>query len=221
MSPSQIRILLADDHTLVRRGIAQLLSMEEDMEVVGEAEDGLQACELALKARPDLILLDLQMPRMSGLEALVRLRRELPETIVVVLTYSAESEDALAALRMGAQGYLLKNLEPEALCAHIRAAVHGDSPISGQVARNLLLSQSRPEEAVQPAQPTVSLSQREEEIVRLIVKGLTNRKIASTIYLSEYTVKNHVKRILEKLELQNRAQVVAWATRSGLADDGQ
>lgn len=224
MSPQKIRVLLADDHTLVRRGIAQLINMEDDLEVVGEAEDGMEACALARDLKPDLVLLDLAMPRCSGLEALPRILDRSPRSVVVVLTYSAEEADVATALQLGAHGYLLKNLDPDSLCNYIRAAVKGeDAPISRQVTRTLLTLARDRLNGLEPAgdPPGPTLTSRERDIVALIATGATNREIGQRLFLSEHTIKNHVKRILEKLEVQNRAQVAAWATQVGLVPPGE
>ncbi|HEY3363805.1 MAG TPA: response regulator transcription factor [Symbiobacteriaceae bacterium] len=223
MTPTRrIRILLADDHTLVRRGIAQLLSLEPDMEIVGEAADGIEAISRANELKPDLILLDLDMPRCGGLDAIPKIIAAVPAAIIVVLTYSADDKDAVEALRRGAQGYLLKDLEPDILCIRIREAMRGESPISGTVARKILLDFRDPKphpaessrgEGGAPGHP---LTQREIQILELVADGATNRDIAAKLFLSENTVKNHLKHILSKLQIQNRAQAVAWALREGL-----
>lgn len=220
----RIRILLADDHTLVRRGIAQLLAFEPDMEVVGQAADGIEALSRALELRPDLILLDLDMPRCSGLDAIPKISAAVPEAVIVVLTYSADEQDAVEALRRGAQGYLLKDLEPDVLCVRIREAMRGESPISGAVARKILMDFREPKPAGPHAEPTRAeaqahpLTQREIQILELVAEGATNRDIGQKLFLSENTVKNHLKHILAKLQIQNRAQAVAWALREGLLD---
>ena len=216
-----IRVLLADDHNLVRAGVAQLLSLEPDIAVVAEAGDGAQALAQAREHRPDLILMDLAMPRCDGFEALERIRRELPETVIVVLTYSADPGDIGEALRRGAQGYLLKSLEPQTLAGEIRKAVRGEAPMSGAVARAVVAGLRQEEASAPPERSGASpLTRRELEIVSLIAKGAKNREIGAQLFLAENTIKNHIKRILEKLQVENRAQAVAWAMREGLLPDG-
>ncbi len=223
--PSQpIRILLVDDHTLFRRGIAQLLAMEADMEVVGEAADGVEAYSQALQLRPNVVLLDLDMPRCTGVDALCKIRAGLPEAVVIFLTDSTSRHDVAAALFRGAQGYLLKNLEPQTLCTRIREALQGEMPIAPEVIRSLFESMEGTQSGLQPptTRPhegtTALLTIREQEIVELLATGATNREIAASLFLSENTVKNHVKHILAKYQLHNRAQVVAWAMRRGLLE---
>ncbi|WP_374712904.1 response regulator [Symbiobacterium terraclitae] len=220
MSTRQLRILLADDHPLVRNGIRQVLSLESDMEVVGEAGDGLETLRMAQELRPDVILLDLALPRRTGLEILPRLREELPETAVIILTYSTSEQDAMAALQLGAAGYLVKSVAPETLAARIREALRGDVPVSGSVVRNVLRAMSAPPSGPQPVPIRQSapsepdggmLSPREIQILRRIAAGNTNREIAEQLGLSENTVKNYVKSILAKLNLENRVQAAAWA----------
>lgn len=214
MSP--LKVLLADDHTLVRKGIGRLLATQPDFSIVGEASDGLEAEAKAAELQPDVILLDLQMPRCSGLEALPRIRARLPEVAVVVLTYSDDEQDLLEALKRGAQGYLLKDLEPEVLFASVRGAARGEAPISGAMAAKIL-SEFRPA-AAQPssAEEKPHLSDRELEVLERVAAGATNKEIAEGLFISENTVKHHLKSILAKLQMQNRAQAAAWAVREGL-----
>lgn len=231
MDEHRIRVLLADDHNLVRAGIAQLLSSEQDMVVVGEAADGVQAYNMAVQTRPDIILMDLNMPRSSGFEAIAHIRAAFPDAIIVVLTYSESEKDIAEAVRAGAQGYLLKSSEPETLASSIREAYRGESPMSGIVLRKLLVdlqraepapssppsaSQAPPVYAVPEASARMPLTARELEILTRVAQGETNREIGLQLFLSENTVKNHLKHILTKLQVENRAQAVAWAMGEGL-----
>lgn len=225
MDEHPIRILLADDHLLVRAGIAQLLSLQPDMEVVGEAADGLQAHAMAVSLQPDVILMDLEMPRCSGFESIARIRADLPEAVIVVLTYSADQHNIAEAIRAGAQGYLLKSQEPEMLAPSIREAYQGAAPMSGVAVRSLLTDMFRPSPAepnptaARPAvEPPVRslLTARELEILDLVAHGSTNLAVGHRLFLSENTVKNHIKHILAKLHVENRAQAVAWAMQEGL-----
>jgi DNA-binding NarL/FixJ family response regulator len=221
MSGSRLlKILLVDDHTLVRKGIGRLLATQPDLLLVGEAGDGLEAEAKAVELQPDVILLDLQMPRCGGLEAIARIRGRLPQVAIVVLTYSDDEQDLLEALKKGAQGYLLKDLEPEVLFASIRGAARGEAPISGAMAVKILHEfQPWKEAAPDPAKPPDEqphLSARELEVLERVAAGATNREIAEGLFISENTVKHHLKNILAKLQMQNRAQAAAWATREGL-----
>lgn len=216
MSP--IKVLLVDDHTLVRKGISRLLATQPDIQVAGEAADGLEAEARALELRPDLVLMDLEMPRCGGLEAISRIRLRLPEVAIVVLTYSDDGNDLLESLKRGAQGYLLKDLEPETLFAHVRGAARGEAPISGAVAAKIL-HEFRPQPTLGSAEPSEEqphLSTRELEVLERAAAGETNRAIAEALFISENTVKHHLKNILAKLQMQNRAQAVAWAVKEGL-----
>lgn len=228
MEGRRIRVLLADDHNLVRAGIAQLLALEPDIDVVGEAADGIQAHAQAVAHRPDVILMDLDMPRSNGFEAIAAIKADLPDAIIVILTYSEDERDIAEAVRRGAQGYLLKSLEPDTLASHIRAAVGGASPMSAAVTRKLMMDLRRgdgPGGADQADQPGAAqgegaermpLTPREMQILALIAEGATNKEIGQRIFLAENTVKNHLKHILAKLKVENRAQAVAFAFHEGL-----
>lgn len=215
----EIKVLLVDDHTLVRKGIARLLATQADLKVAGEAADGFEAEAKALELHPDVILMDLEMPRCGGLEAIVRIKASLPDVAIVVLTYSDDGDDLLEALKRGAQGYLLKDLEPDTLFANVRSAARGEAPIAGAMAAKIL-QEFRPQTTslgqgeAEERQP--HLSARELEVLERAAEGATNKEIAETLFISENTVKHHLKNILAKLQMQNRAQAVAWAVKEGL-----
>ncbi|MDF2627584.1 MAG: chemotaxis protein CheY [Symbiobacteriaceae bacterium] len=221
MDERRIRVLLADDHNLVRAGIAGLLALEPDIDVVGEAADGIQAHAQAVALKPDVILMDLDMPRSNGFEAIATIKADLPDAIIVILTYSEDERDIAEAVRRGAQGYLLKSLEPETLAQHIRAALRGAAPMSAAVTRKLMMDLRRSEEPAEAGPGAEGgerghLTPREMQILALIAEGATNKEIGQRIFLAENTVKNHLKHILSKLQVENRAQAVAYAFREGL-----
>lgn len=210
-----IRILLVDDHQLVRQGIASLLRTQPDLEVVGEAASGQEAVEKARELMPDVILMDIQMPGGDGITA-----TEMPSTKVLMLTVSEDNQDLFQAIKHGAQGYLLKNLPAERLFDSIREVYRGYAPISSRVAGRILSEvASAPEPpAGAPRQGLAALTAREREVLHLVGKGLTNREIARALYITENTVKIHLRNILEKLHLQNRVQAATYAQREGLID---
>ena len=213
-----VRVLLVDDQLLFRKGLRALLEEQEDMEVVGEAADGLQALELTLAARPDVVLMDIHMPVCDGVEATRRIKLECPQTKVVALTVSDEDEDLFEAIKSGVEGYLLKDLRPEELYDLLRGVLKGETPISPAVASKLLGEfRRRPPRA--PSQ-TVGwdLTPRELEVLQLVAEGLSNAEIASRLYIVEGTVKNHLHKILEKLHLENRVKAAAYAIREGLVE---
>ncbi len=212
-----IRVLLADDQALFREGIRTLLSVQPDIEVVGEASDGEEAIQLAAKLRPAVVLMDLQMPRLDGVEATRLLRDLVPNCRVIVLTTFEDDEYVFAGLRAGAVGYLLKDTSAEALVQAIRAAVRGESFIQPSVAAKVVAEFSRLADQVPRAEPLVeSLSDRELEVLRLVSKGATNREIASTLVIAEGTVKNHMTSILGKLGVRDRTQAALKAREVGL-----
>ncbi len=213
-----IRVLLADDHGLVRRGISSLLADEPDIQVVGEASDGQEATERARELMPDIILMDVSMPRMNGLEATRRIKHDLPYVRIVMLTVSEEDRDLIEAVKSGAQGYLLKKLEPHTLADTIRGVMRGEAPLSRVMAGRLLAEIAERQGAPAGPQSETDLSLREKEILSLLSQGKSNKEIAAAFDLAENTVKNHLKNILEKLHLGNRVQAAIYAFRHGLTE---
>jgi len=208
-----MRVLVADDHSLFRDGIVSLLEAA-GFEVIGQVGDGRAAVEAAQRLRPDLVLMDITMPQMSGLEALRRIKAELPEVQVVMLTVSDDDADLIEAVKSGARGYLLKNLTADEFLDMLGGLERGEAAMTRQTTARLLqgladLSQPR-------AEPMEGLTQREIELLRLVAEGLSNKAIAQALSISENTVKYHLKNILQKLGVQNRAEAVAHALRAGL-----
>jgi two-component system, NarL family, nitrate/nitrite response regulator NarL len=216
----KIRVLLVDDHVLFRKGLLGLLRLRPEFEVVGEAGDGQEALDRARESQPDLILMDINMPGIDGLEATRLIKAELPEIRLVMLTVSEDEEDLYEAIRSGAQGYLLKNLRPEALFEMLQDAVRGEAPISPGIAAKILeeLGRTRVRERDEASTDSSSLTIRERQILGLVVDGASNRDIAQQLRITEGTVKNHLHHILEKLHLQNRVQITAYALRRGLVN---
>lgn len=204
-----IRIVIADDHAMVRAGLSQLLGSFDDLEVVGTASDGSEAVQVVGELLPDLVLMDLSMPVMDGIEATAAVKKAYPDTHVVVLTTFQEPRQVAAALSAGASGYLVKDVEPEVLVAGIRAAVQGGAPLSPSVAAGLLRG-SNQMSMVSPS----SLTPRELEILQLIVDGHTNQQIARTLGISEKTVKTHCSRLFQRLGVSDRTQAAVWAMRN-------
>ncbi|MDQ0139907.1 response regulator [Cupriavidus necator] len=212
-----IRILLIDDHTLFRSGIRALLQRQADFEIVDEAADGVEGIKRAKQHRPDVILLDLNMPGLSGLEALQLLVEDLPQTAVIVLTVSEEAEELATALRGGARGYLIKNIETEALIAAIRRAAAGEPVISDSMTAKLVAQFRAPAPAAAPRhEEAARLTAREREIVQGLARGESNKEIARDLGVAESTVKIHVQNILKKLNLASRVQVAVYAVEHGL-----
>jgi DNA-binding NarL/FixJ family response regulator len=203
-----IKVLLVDDHRLVRAGLRALLATVDDIEVVGVAADGAEALLVASGTSPDVVLMDLSMPGMGGVDATRELRRLMPAVRVVVLTSFPDEELVLRAVDAGAVGYLLKDAEPEDLVQGIRDAAGGGSPVSGKVAWALLRREPAASEL---------LSAREREVLSLVAEGLTNKRIASRLGISEATVKAHLTNIYQRLGIADRTQAALWARRHGLA----
>lgn len=211
--------MLVDDHALFRKGLASLIASESGIEVVAEASNGEEALARARESQPDLILMDINMPGIGGVEATRLIKAEMPESRIVMLTVSEDEDDIYEAIRSGAQGYLLKNLRPETLFDMIRDAIRGEAPISPGIAAKILaeLGRTRSAPVVQESDE-IMLTQREQQILVGVVDGSSNREIAARLGISEGTVKNHLHSILKKLHLENRVQIAAYALRRGLAD---
>lgn len=214
-----IRVLIVDDHTLFRRGIADVLTNQKGLEVVGEAVDGLDAIEKAKEIVPDVIMMDLNMPRCSGLEATQALHTEMPGVNILVLTVSDSEADLFAAMRFGARGYILKSAEPEELTHAIFHIAQGGVIVSPLMATKLLtdfedLRSGLEKESAQQA--NAGLSPREGEVLQLVAQGATNKAIGDALFISENTVKTHLQNIMEKLHLANRSQAAAYAVKKGL-----
>lgn len=216
MQPDSIRILIIDDHTLMRRGLIALVDAEPGFSVVGDAADAHEGIKKAEQLRPDIILLDLHMPGISGMQAIPNLREACPGSRVLMLTMSEDAEDLVGALRAGADGYLLKNIESAALIAAIRRALQGEAVISERMTGKLV-SELRSQENAGPAGAShAALSPREREIALLIAQGASNKEIARRLDVAESTVKIHVQHILRKLELTSRVQIAVYASEQGL-----
>jgi len=213
-----MRILIADDHPLFRDGLRSLL-MAEGHEVAGEAKNGREAVTLARELKPDLVLMDLQMPELNGIDATKLLTTELPDIKVVILTASEEDSKLFDAIKSGAQGYLLKNLEADTFFEMLDRAQRGEPALTPALARKLLQEFAKPAETASAPAEEETLTAREREVLELMVEGVTsNRKLAKRLGLSENTVKFHVRNILDKLRLHNRAEVVGYALRHGIVE---
>ncbi len=213
-----IRILLVDDHILFRKGLMSLLSTRDGIEIVGECGDGAEAVDRTRELMPDVVLMDIRMPGLSGIDATRQITAEMPHVKVVMLTVSEEDDDLFEAIRSGARGYLLKNIEPADLYHLVRAVAAGEAALSPTVALKILDEYSRAEtrEHEDTAQEAV-LTEREREILGLLVDGLGNKEIAQRLCISESTVRNHLHNVLYKLHLENRVQLAIYAYRQSLA----
>ncbi|MER6290239.1 response regulator transcription factor [Streptomyces sviceus] len=212
--PTAVRVLVVDDQQLIRDGIASLLSIRAGITVVGTAVNGREALAKAVELRPDVVLMDVRMPELDGVEAVAVLRGRMPECRVVMLTTFDDEEYVVQALRAGASGYLLKDLPADELAQAIRLAQAGITQLDASVAGRL--AASLPPPVPEPAVLAAGLSPREIDILRLVARGRTNREIAAQLYLSEGTVKNHVSRILSRLSLRDRTQAALRARDLGL-----
>jgi len=207
--PSQniVRILIADDHPVVREGLTAILELEQDLEVVGQAHDGEEACRLYHELSPDILILDLRMPKKDGIEVVTELMSSRPRPRIIVLTHSGKAEDLRRALAAGAKSYLLKGAEPEQVCDTIREVFAGKSSLPRDLTAKLVDSMAQPE-----------LSERELQILKQMALGKSNKEIGQALYISEYTVKNHVRSILKKLNAIGRTEAIAIASGRGLVN---
>ncbi|HEX9375013.1 MAG TPA: response regulator transcription factor [Actinomycetota bacterium] len=214
----KLRVLIVDDHALFRRGLQMVLDGEPDIEVVGEAADGHQAVERAQELMPDVVLMDVRMPRRSGIEATAEIRDALPHVRIVMLTVSDEEADLYEAIKAGASGYLLKEIPADEVPEAIRSVMTGQSRISPAMASKLLTEFATITKKPSPGVPVPTLTDRELEVLKLVAQGMANRDIARELFISENTVKNHVRNILEKLHLHSRMEAVVYAVRENLLD---
>ncbi|HEX6517546.1 MAG TPA: response regulator transcription factor [Nocardioidaceae bacterium] len=213
-----IRVAVVDDQELFRRGLTMLLTVEEDIEVVGEAGDGVAATELAASAVPDVILMDVRMPKRSGIEACASIKDVAPTARIIMLTVSDEEADLYDAVKNGASGYLLKDSSIDEVAQAIRVVADGQSLISPSMAIKLLDEFKQMSRSDRQQVPSPRLTDRELEVLKLVAQGLNNREIAKRLFISENTVKNHVRNILEKLQLHSRMEAVMYAVREKLLD---
>jgi NarL family two-component system response regulator LiaR len=210
----KIRILIADDHAIVREGLRALIATEPDLELVGEATDGIQAVSKAQTLKPDVILLDLMMPRLDGVEAINEIKKSWQEARIIVLTSFSDDEKVFSAIRSGALGYLLKDSSPSDLLQAISTVANGEGFLSPAIASKVMREINQPPKLPPTRDP---LTEREVEILQLVAQGLTNDGIAEKLVVSERTVRTHVSNILAKLQLANRTQAALYALKEGLA----
>ncbi|MDR7075835.1 DNA-binding NarL/FixJ family response regulator [Neobacillus niacini] len=211
---NQYRVVIADDHPLAREGIRSVLEADETFFIVGEATDGQEAFELCRKLQPDLLLLDINMPKLNGLKAVRKIRLDYPQIHVVMLTVSDDVKDLFTSIQYGAQGYLLKNMEPEDWLEYLHALLGEHTEVSSKIA-NRLFHRFRIGNTYEDEPNPDSLTPRECEILSCVASGETNKQIAQRLVIAENTVKNHIKNLLEKLQLDNRVQLAAYAVRHG------
>jgi len=207
--PERIRVMLVDDHIFFRRGVRQIVDAEPDMQVVAEAADGQDAVSKAKRARPDIILMDVNMPRMDGVEATRFISAELPEVRIVMLTVSDTDDHLFESIKNGAVGFLLKDVSPEEMTKAIRDTAGGESSLSPFIAARLVRYVQKGGHEAEP-RPIANLTQREDEILRLIARGARDREIAQQLIISESTVKKHVQNVLRKLHARNRVEAVSY-----------
>jgi DNA-binding NarL/FixJ family response regulator len=216
MSP--IRVLLADDHVLFREGLAGIIASQPDMEVIGEANDGLEAVVISEQLKPDLILMDIQMPGVDGLEATRQIKHKAPDITIVMLTVRDDEEKLFEAIKNGAQGYLLKNIRSREMLEMLRGAMKGEAAISPQLAGRMLEEFRRLSHVIPPdaEDEEIMLTQREQEVLGLVAQGMADKEIAAALSISLHTVKTHLRNILSKLQVTNRHEAARLAKHKGL-----
>ena len=216
----RLRVMVVDDHALFRRGLEMVLQQEDDIELVGEASDGAEAVERAQDVMPDVVLMDVRMPRRSGIEAAGQIKDLVPHAKIVMLTISDDEADLYDAIKAGASGYLLKEISIDEVATAIRSVAGGQSLISPSMASKLLTEFATMIKKGDERQqvPAPRLTDRELEVLKLVAKGLNNRDIAKELFISENTVKNHIRNILEKLQLHSRMEAVVYAVREKLLE---
>ena len=218
-----IRVLIADDHALFRRGLEMVLQGEPGLDLVGQASDGAEAVQIAGEVLPDVVLMDIRMPKITGIEAARQMKEAAPSAKIIMLTISDEEEDLFEAIRAGASGYLLKDIPLDELAGSVRSVHGGQSLINPSMAGKLLnefATLARRDAEDEPAKhaPAPKLTEREMEVLRLVARGMNNRDIAKELFISENTVKNHVRNILEKLQIHSRMEAVMIAVREKLIE---
>ena len=213
-----IRVLVVDDHALFRRGLEIVLAAEEDIQVVGEAGDGAEAVDKAADLLPDIVLMDVRMPKRGGIEACTSIKEVAPSAKIIMLTISDEEADLYDAIKAGATGYLLKEISTDEVATAIRAVADGQSQISPSMASKLLTEFNNLAKQAQQKVLAPKLTDRELQVLKLVAQGLSNREVAEELFISENTVKNHVRNILEKLHLHSRMEAVVYAVREKLLD---
>jgi two-component system, NarL family, response regulator LiaR len=204
-----IRVLLVDDHAVVRQGLKMFLSLDKDIVVIGEAQNGQEACELTAALKPDIVLMDIIMPIMDGLTAIQKIKNAQPEVEIIALTSILEDDKVFKAIHAGAMGYLMKDTKADALAKAIKGAFRGEVQLDPEAAKRLIREVRTPESPEK-------LTERETEVLRLIAKGLSNKAIAAALVVSEKTVKTHVSNVLSKLRLPSRTQAALYALKEGL-----
>jgi two-component system NarL family response regulator len=217
-SDSVIRVMIADDHALFRQALKTVLDGEPDLELVAEASDGEEAVRVAEECAPDVVLMDVRMPKLAGIEAARQLKESAPTTKVVMLTVSDDEEDLFDAIKAGASGYLLKEINPDEVARAVRQIQAGQSLLSPSMASKLLTEFATMTKRAEERPYHPRLTEREMEVLKLVAQGMTNREIGKSLHISENTVKNHIRNILEKLHLNSRMEAVIYAVREKLLE---